>query len=460
VALKASRYLLVFLVIALAVLGLAAVGCGGDDETTTTTAAGADTTTTEGDTDTTAAAGDGAPFKIGLAAPFTGQYANYGASHRGGADIAVEELNEQGGVNGGEVSYAIGDDQGDPREAVLVAQGFIDDAEIVFVNGHMFSGATIAAGANYEQAGLPMVSPSATNPDISDLGDFIWRICMTDAFQGAGLAEYTVNDLGMGNVAILLDDSDYGRGLADAYEQGIQDAGGTVVARAQYTTGDTDFRAQLTQIRQANPEMLFLSGYYPEGSRIAQQARELGIEAQMLGSDGYASDELISLGGQAVEGMLLSTFFDYSRDDPAVQQFVSAFRERNNDQNPDWFAASSYDVIMVVAEAANLAGSNDRDAINEALGELGSYEGITGTIIFDENGDVQKPLNIVVVRGGELVTADQQPSASDAGTNGGTTGGAGGTTTTGGAGGNTTTTGGAGGNTTTTGAAGATTTSS
>jgi branched-chain amino acid transport system substrate-binding protein len=414
VALKGTRYLIFFLVIALGVFGLAAVGCGADEEETTTTAPGVDTTAPEGDTDTTEpqAEGDGAAFKIGLAAPFTGQYANYGASHRAGADIAVEELNEAGGVNGGEVSYVIGDDQGDPREAVLVAQGFIDDAELLFVNGHMFSGATIAAGANYEQAGLPMVSPSATNPDISDLGDFIWRICMTDAFQGQGLAEYTVNDLGMQNVAILMDDSDYGRGLAEAYEQGIQDAGGTVVGRAQYTTGDTDFRAQLTQIRQANPEMLFLSGYYPEGSRVAQQARELGIEAQMLGSDGYASDELIALGGQAVEGMLLSTFFDYSRDEPAVQSFVEAFRERNNDQNPDWFAASSYDVIMLVAEAANLAGSNDREAINQALGELGTYEGITGSITFDENGDVQKPLSIVVVRDGELFTAEQQPTVT------------------------------------------------
>jgi branched-chain amino acid transport system substrate-binding protein len=412
--LKGSRYLIALLVIALAVLGLAVMGCGGDDDETTTTAAGAEPTTSEGGTATTAA-GDGTPFKIGLAAPFTGQYANYGTSHRAGADIAVEELNAAGGVNGGEVSYVTGDDLGDPQQAVLVAQNFIGDDEILFVNGHMFSGATIAAGTAYEEAGLPMVSPSATNPDITDLGDYIWRICMTDAFQGAGLAQYTVNDLKLTKVAILLDDSDYGRGLADAYEAAIGEAGGEVVAREQYTAGDTDFRAQLTTIRQANPEMIFLSGYYPEGSKVAQQARELGITAEMLGSDGYASDELIGLGGQAVEGMLVSTFFDYSNQDPAVQQFVQAFKAANNDANPDWFAASSYDVIKLVAEAATRAGSNDREAINAALAELGTYQGITGAITFDENGDVQKPLSIVLVEGGQLITAPTQPSAAPAG---------------------------------------------
>jgi branched-chain amino acid transport system substrate-binding protein len=348
--LKRSRYLIVLLVVALAVLGLAVVGCGDDEETTTTAAAG-ETTSSEAGTDTTAG-GDGAPFKMGLAAPFTGQYANYGTSHKAGADIAVEELNAAGGVNGGEVSYETGDDLGDPQQAVLVAQDFIDNEEIVFVNGHMFSGATLAGGAKYEESGLPMVTPSATNPDISDLGDFIWRICMTDAVQGAGLAAYTLNDLAFTKVAILVDDSDYGRGLADAYEQAFKDAGGEVVGREQYTAGDTDFRAQLTTIRGASPELIFLSGYYPEGSKIAQQARELGIEAQMLGSDGYASDELIKLGGQAVEGMLVSTFFDYSKQDPAVQAFVEAYKAKNNNANPDWFAASSYDVIKLVAAAA------------------------------------------------------------------------------------------------------------
>jgi branched-chain amino acid transport system substrate-binding protein len=407
--LKGSRYLVVLLVVALALFGLFAAGCGEDDDGTATTAAGGETGATAG-SDTTVAPGDGAPFKIGLAAPFTGQYANYGTSHRGGADIAVEELNAAGGVNGGEVSYETGDDLGDPQQAVLVAQGFIDDEDIVFVNGHMFSGATIAAGAMYEEAGIPMVSPSATNPDITDLGDYIWRICMTDGFQGEGLANYTVSDLGFTQAAILVDDSDYGRGLADAYEAAFEAAGGQVVAREQYTAGDTDFRAQLTTVRGANPEIIFLSGYYPEGSKIAQQARELGIEAQMLGSDGYASDELIELGGQAVEGMLVSTFFDYSKDDPEVQQFVEAYRAANNDANPDWFAASSYDVIKLVAEAATQAGSNERDAINEALAGLGTYEGITGAITFDENGDVQKPLSIVIVQGGTLVTAPTQPS--------------------------------------------------
>jgi branched-chain amino acid transport system substrate-binding protein len=351
-----------------------------------------------------------APFKIGVAGPMTGQYATYGASHKAGAEIATEELNAAGGVNGGEVSFVLGDDLGDPKEAVLVAQKFIDDTEVVFVDGHQFSGATIAAGGKYQAAGLTMITPSATQPDITDLGDFIWRICMTDAVQGKGLADYSVGTLGLQKIAIMYDNSDYGRGLADAYDEGVKAAGGTVVAKEQYATGDTDFKAQLTKIKGTGPELIFLSGYYPEGSKIAQQAKELGMDMQLLGSDGYASDELPKLGGAAVEGMLVSTFFDYTKDDPAVQKFVDAYKAKYEGANPDWFVANSYDVIMLAAKAAEQAGSNDRAAINAALAEIGTYEGISGPITFDENGDVIKPLSIVIVENGSLVTAPQQPA--------------------------------------------------
>jgi branched-chain amino acid transport system substrate-binding protein len=384
--------MLILALLALVLALVAVAGCGGDDEGTTTDEA------------------SGAPFKVGVAGPMTGQYATYGASHKAGAEIAIEELNAAGGVNGGEASMVLGDDLGDPKEAVLVAQKFIDDSEVVVVDGHQFSGATIAAGGKYEPVGLPMISPSATNPDISTLGDFIWRICMTDAVQGEGLANYSVNDLGLSKVAIMYDSSDYGRGLADAYEEGITAAGGTVVGREQYATGDTDFKAQLTKLKAAGPELLFLSGYYPEGSKIAQQARELGMDVQMLGSDGYASDELPKLGGAAVEGMLVSTFFDYTKDDPAVQKFVEAYKAKYEGANPDWFVANSYDVVMLAAQAAANAGSNDRAAINEALASIGTYEGISGPITFDENGDVMKPLSIVVVQDGSLVTAPTQPA--------------------------------------------------
>ena len=403
---RSFRLVAVMFVVALAVLSLGLIGCGGDSSTTTTAAS---TDTTAATTDTTAAEEPGVPFKFGLAGPMTGQYATYGASHTAGADIAVEELNAAGGVNGGEASYVSGDDLGDPKEAVLVAQKYIDDSEILFVNGHMFSGATLAAGPKYEEIGLPMISPSATNPDISTLGAFIWRICMTDAVQGEGLANYTFTDLGISKVAIMYDDGDYGRGLADTYEAAFKAAGGEVVGREQYTAGDAEFKAQLTNIKQAGPELIFLSGYYPEGSKIVQQASELGMKVTFLGSDGYASDELATLGGAAVEGMLVSTFFDYTKSDPAVQKFVEAYRAKNGGANPDWFAASAYDVVMLVAEAATQAGSNDRAAINETLGSMGSYQGITGTITFDENGDVVKPLSIVTVKAGALATAPVQP---------------------------------------------------
>ncbi|MCX6372006.1 MAG: ABC transporter substrate-binding protein [Actinobacteria bacterium] len=380
------------LVLALALALFAVAGCGGDS----------------GSGDSTTAAST--PFKVGVAGPMTGDYATYGKSHKEGAEIALEELNAAGGVNGGQVSLEIGDDLGDPKQAVLVAQKYIDDAELIVVDGHQFSGATIAAGAKYETAGLPMISPSATNPDITDLGAFIWRICMTDAVQGEGLANYSVMTLNKQKIAIMYDNSDYGRGLADAYEAAVKAASGAIVGKEQYATGDTDFKAQLTKLKGAGPDLLFLSGYYPEGSKIAQQARELGMDVQMLGSDGYASDELPKLGGAAVEGMLVSTFFDYTKEDPAVKKFVDAYKAKYGGANPDWFAANSYDVVMLAAQAAKNAGKNERTAINDALGSIGTYQGISGPVTFDANGDVIKPLQIVIVQDGALATAPQQPT--------------------------------------------------
>ena len=389
---KGRRRLVTIAVVALtlALALVAAGGCGSSGSSNSSSSASA------------------APFVIGVAGPMTGQYATYGTSHKEGAQIAIDELNAKGGVNGAKASFVIGDDLGDPQQAVLVAQKFIDDKSIVVVDGHQFSGATIAAGAKYQSAGLPMISPSATNPDISTLGDYIWRICMTDAVQGAGLAKYSVSQLGKKNIAIIYDNSDYGRGLADAYASGVAADGGKIVAKQQYATGDTDFSSQLTKIKAANPDLLFMSGYYPEGSKIAQQARQLGMTVQMLGSDGYASDQLPKLGGAAVEGMLVSTFFDYTKNDPAVKKFVAAYKAKYKG-NPDWFAANSYDVIMLAAKAAENAGKNDRTAINDALGTIGTYQGISGPITFDKNGDVQKPLSIVVVKNGKLVTAPIQP---------------------------------------------------
>ena len=352
----------------------------------------------------------GSPFKVGVAGAMSGQYAAYGASQRAGAEIAVAALNAAGGVNGGVVSIAVADDRGDPGEAVLVARKFIDDAEIVVVDGHELSGAAIAAGAEYESAGLPMISPSATDPAVSDLGAYVWRICMTDALQGRELADYSVTTLGKRRIAIVYADTDYGRGLANAYEAGVEAAGGAIVGKEQYALDDADFKAQLTKLQAAAPDLLFLSGYYGEGSRIARQARKLSLDVRLLGSDGYASDELPRLGGAAVEGMLVATFFDASKADAAVQGFVTAYREKHDGADPDWFAANSYDVIMLAAQAAGNAGKNERTAINNALGDIGTYEGVSGAITFDAHGDVVKPLGIVVVRNGRLVTAPQQPA--------------------------------------------------
>lgn len=360
---------------------------------------------------TTSAGSSGAtPFKFGLAAPFTGEYADYGGSHKMGADLAVAELSERGGVNGGLVSYVLADDLGDSKEAPIVAHRLSESEDVLFVDGHMFSGVTLAAGPVYEDAGLPMITPSATNADIANLGSFIWRICMTDAAQGEGLGNYAVGTLGARKIAIIYSDDDYGRAVADAFVAAAEAAGGEIVARERYASSDTDYKAQLTSIKDADPALILVAGRWAEGSRIASKARELGISAQLLGPDALASDQLAKQGGTAVEGMLISTFFDSSRQDPTVRRFVERYKELSEGQEPDWFAAASYDVIMLAAWAAEKAGENSRSGINAALSGLAEgYRGVTGTFGFDENGDVVRPLNMVIVKDGRLVTAPEQP---------------------------------------------------
>jgi branched-chain amino acid transport system substrate-binding protein len=348
-------------------------------------------------------------FKIGVAGPMSGPYSSYGASQRAGAEIAVAELNAAGGVNGAEVAVALADDRGEQDVALQVAQRFSADPQIMVVDGHVFSGTAIAAGAVYSGFRLPMISPSATDPALSYLGPYVWRVCLTDEVQGRALAEYSVSTIGKRRIAVLSVDTAYGTGLTAAFTSAVQAAGGVVAGRQTYAADASDFRRQLTKLKAAGPDLVFLAGYYNEGAAIARQARGLGLKAQLLGSDGYASDLLAKRGGAAVEGMLVATFFDPSRKDDAVRAFVAAYRELNDGAGPDWFAADSYDVVMLAAQAARDAGTNDRVAINDALTAIGSYQGVSGLMTFDENGDVTKPLSIVMVRKGTLVTAPRQP---------------------------------------------------
>ena len=258
-----------------------------------------------------------------------------------------------------------------------------------------------------------MISPSATNPDISTLGNFVWRICMTDSFQGQGLAKYSVETLSKKNVAIIYDGfrlpARPGRCLC---VPGSQPPAARSWQSSSTPAGIPTSRPSFTKIEAASPQSCSsCTGYYSEGSKITRQARELGLDVQLLGSDGYAYDALPKLGGTRPSRACSSRPSSTTRRTiPAVQKFVAAYKAKYNGANPDWFAANSYDVVMLAATAAKNAGKNDRTAINDALGTIGTYQGISGPITFDENGDVVKPLALVVVQGGHLVTAPQQPA--------------------------------------------------
>lgn len=354
------------------------------------------------------AAVDGAPFKVGVVGPMTGRGASYGAAQKAGAEIAVEELNAAGGVNGAGASVVIGDDRGDPKLAAPVARRFIDDPEIVAVDAHLGFGAAPAAGRVYIDAGLPVIAPSTSEADGARPGAFCWRIRMSSAPQAGELATYCVNVLDKKRVAVVYENSNYGRGVAGPYEKAMAAAGGVVVDRQRYTVGETDFRLPLTKIRRGAPELVFIAGHYREAAKIVVQARAAGMNVQFLGADGCASDELPRLGGAAAEGMLVAANFDASQKGGEVRRFVKVYRAAHNGADPDWIAANSYDVVMIMAAAAKKAAKNDRGSLNAALATLGEYHGVSGTFTFAERGEISKHATLVVVQDGELVTVSQQ----------------------------------------------------
>jgi branched-chain amino acid transport system substrate-binding protein len=337
-------------------------------------------------------------IKIGEYACLTGQTASFGTASHNGAALVFEETNASGGVLGKQIKLITEDDQSKPGEAATAVRKLISRDKVCALIGEIASSRSLEAGPIAQQNKIPMVSPGSTNPNVTRIGDYIFRVCFIDPFQGTVMAKFAMNSLHKTHVAILTDvRQDYSVGLAQFFKDYFTKNGGTIVGEQSYSSGDQDFKAQLTALRGANPEAIFVPGYYNEVGLIARQARELGITVPLMGGDGWDSPTLTQIGGDAIEGCFFSNHFSTEDQNPVIQDFIRKFKARFNAE-PDAMAALGFDAAKVLLDAITRAGGTDPAKLRDALAATKDFGGVTGKITIDENRNATKSAVVLTIK--------------------------------------------------------------
>ncbi len=358
---------------------------------------------------------DTGPIKVGVYADLTGQTSSFGQSTKNGIQMAADELNKAGGVNGRQIQLVIEDDQGLPAQAATVVTKLINQDKVHAVLGEVASSNSLAAAPKAQEAKIPMITPSSTNPKVTQVGDYIFRVCFIDPFQGEVMAKFAANTLKAKTSAIMLDvNSDYSRGLAQFFEENFIKLGGRIVEKQSYTQTDQDFSGQLTAIRSANPDVIFVPGYYGQVGVIAKQAKSLGIKAPLLGGDGWDAPQLFQLGGEALNGSFMANHYSYEDPRPEVKAFVDAYKARFN-VVPDAIAALAYDAMKVLADAIKRGGTTDGTKLRDAIAQTANYPGVTGSISINSERNAVKPAAVFELQNNKYVFRETiQPSGSPA----------------------------------------------
>jgi branched-chain amino acid transport system substrate-binding protein len=349
------------------------------------------------ETQTASAASD---IPVGVYAALSGSEAAFGQATLQGVKLAAEEINNSGGVLGKKIRLVTEDDQGKAEEAASVVTKLITGENVIAVIGENSSNQSLAAAPICQANKVPMISPSSTNPNVTKKGDYIFRVCFTDPYQGKAIATFVRQNLGLTDAAILRDNkNDYSVGLSEVIRDVFTKLGGKIVAEQSYSGGDSDFRPQLTAIRAAKPQVLFVPGFYTEAGQIAIQARDLGITVPLVGGDGWDSPTVIAIGGKAVDGCYFSDHYFVGEPRPAVQRFVGEIRKRTG-KNPDANSALGYDALRILADAIKRVRSLDRKAIRDQIAQTKEYEGVSGVISMGPDRDPIKPVAMIKIEGG------------------------------------------------------------
>ena len=348
-------------------------------------------------------------IEVGFFGALTGPQATFALSGKNGARLAIDQLNAGGGVLGKKLDLLVEDDHNEPSEAASAVSKLITRDHVVALIGENASSRSLAAAPIAQNYQVPMVSPSSTNVEVTKKGDYVFRVCFIDPYQGKAVATFARQTLGAKTAAVLVDaKSDYSVGLAESFRRAFTGLGGEIVSELKYAEGDSDFSAQLTALRSAAPDALMIPGYYTDAGLIARQARSLGIQSTLLGADGWDSPKLAEIGGAAVEGAYFSNH--YSADDPseAVRTFVAAYRKAYG-AAPDSIAALSYDAARLIADAMRRAGSTEGKRVRDALAATADFPGVTGKITMDADRNPVKPAVILKIEGGKFRYAATVP---------------------------------------------------
>jgi branched-chain amino acid transport system substrate-binding protein len=336
---------------------------------------------------------------IGQYGSMTGGQATFGQSTDEGVRLAIDEINAAGGIKGKKIRLVTMDTEGKPEQAVSVAKRLIEQEKIVALIGEVASSLSLAVAPIAQSSKIPMVTPSSTNPKVTEVGDFIFRTCFIDPFQGTVMAKFAFENLKAKKVAILRDvKSDYSVGLSDFFIQTYKQLGGEIVEDTSYQAGDVDFKAQLTRIKGKSPEAIFIPGYYTEVGLIARQAAEVGIKVPLMGGDGWDSPKLSEIGGKAIDGGYFSNHYSNESTDPVAVDFLKKFQAKYN-KVPDGLSAAGYDAAKVLIKAIQNAAEPTPQLIRDQIAMIKDYSGVTGKITINEQRNATKSAVVVQVSG-------------------------------------------------------------
>ncbi len=349
------------------------------------------------------AAGAAEPIRIGVSAPITGNYAEFGENFRYSAEMATKLVNSQGGVLGRPVELIILDSKGDPKEAALIAQKLVEDPTVVAEVGDFTSTCCMAAAPIYERAGLVQISPTASHPGFAPSGKYMFGIIGTQAAEGPFNAEFVgKNYLGAKSVGVVYINNDWGQVTMKEFVAACEKVGLPVTGVEVFMEAERDYGAVLTKLKQTNPDSIFVVAHYNEGAAVLRQVRKMGWNIKKFAPSSVFSVNMIKLGGEAVEGLATNSFFALEDPNPRVQAFISEFRSVAK-RDPNMHAAAAYDATAMVFDAIKRAGSTDRAAIRDAMAATKDFDGVTGKLTLSPDGDLNRKYMILVVEKGKWV---------------------------------------------------------
>ena len=342
-------------------------------------------------------------IKIGGMAPLTGALAIYGVTTTNGAELAVKEINENGGVLGKKIEYVMLDTKGDSTEAVMAYNKLVDE-KVAGIIGEVTSKPTLAVAEVAVQDNMPLITPTGTQVDITEVGPNIFRVCFTNPYQGKVLAITSKERLGANTVAVMLNNSsDYSDGIAKAFIEESEKLGMKVMGVEGYSDGDKDFRPQLTKLAAMNPDAILIPEYYEQAALIATQAREVGVKSIFVGSDGWdgIAKTLDQSAYAAIENSHFTNHFSMEDQSEKIQDFLKDYREAYK-EDPSAFSALGYDAVYMMKSAIEKAGSTDKQKIVDALKGI-EYDGVTGYLTFDDHNNPIKAVTVLKIENGKYV---------------------------------------------------------